>query len=647
MHKHLKLAAVLCLCIVACDKEQPTPPSIESQPAPAATLGSPPAPATKLADPAPAPDEQPAIPAVADKADAERSGVDKALSPQPSAAPLKDSLAAAGEGEGPKVKKKLAMSDGGTHGGGLRSGRGVGSGGGIGVGRIGGLGQVDVGGGKGAGGKIGKKGRVSIVASSGQAYGYGTISARGVGAAPSTRRPAPDAVASGDDFKSYGVNTMVSTAKDKLSTFAVDVDTGAYTIARRQLESGALPASSSVRVEEYVNYFAYNYPAPSKGAFSVSMEAAPSPFEATPGRYLLRVGVQGKRVAAKERKPLHLTFLVDVSGSMSSVDKLPLAQKSLKILTNTLREGDTVALVTYAGRTGVVLPATDAAYKGRILAAIDDLSAGGGTAMESGMELAYKQALSTYKAGHVNRVIVLSDGDANIGKTDHPQILKSVQTYVDKGVTLSTIGFGMGNYKDTMMEQLANKGNGNYYYVDSQKEANKVFGEQASGTLEVIAKDVKLQVEFDPDKVSEYRLLGYENRDIADKDFRNDKVDAGEIGAGHTVTAFYEVVFKAEPSAGFATVRVRHKAPEGDVASEQAFVVTPSDMRAKVGDASKDFQFGASVVAFAEILRKSPYAKGLSLALVEELAMAASSPNQKDRLEFIELVKKARALVKA
>jgi Ca-activated chloride channel family protein len=376
------------------------------------------------------------------------------------------------------------------------------------------------------------------------------------------------------------------------------------------------------------------------------MEAAPSPFEASASRYLLRVGVQGKRVEAKERKPVHLTFLVDVSGSMSSQDKLPLAQQSLKILTNTLREGDSVALVTYAGNTRVVLPATDAAYKGRILAAIDDLSSGGSTAMSSGMELAYKEALASHKKGHVNRVIVLSDGDANVGNTGHDQILKSIKGYVDKGVTLSTIGFGMGNYKDNLMEQLANKGNGNYYYIDTVKEARKVFGEQVSGTLEVIAKDVKLQVEFDPEKVSEYRLVGYENRDIADKDFRNDKVDAGEIGAGHTVTAYYEVVFKGAPQAGFATVRVRHKAPDGDKATEAAFVVTAGDLRAKLSDSSKDFQFGAAVVAFAELLRGSPYARGLKLELVEELATAASSANQKDRVEFIELVQKAKKLFK-
>jgi Ca-activated chloride channel homolog len=453
---------------------------------------------------------------------------------------------------------------------------------------------------------------------------------------------ASEEVAAGDEFTDHGVNPMTLTSEDALSTFSVDVDTGAYALARRQINAGYRPTPASVRVEEYVNYFAYNYPAPSEGAFSVSMEVAPSPFDAAPRRYMMRVGVQGKQLDQRARKPVHLTFLVDVSGSMDSLDKLPLAKQSLKILTNNLREGDTVALVTYASGSRVVLPATDASYKGKILAAIDMLYADGSTAMGDGLAQAYRQADATHKKGDVSRVIVLSDGDANVGarSTLHEQIMMRAQ----RGITLSTIGFGAGNYKDNLMEQLANKGDGNYYYIDSPREAIKVFGEQMSGTLEVIAKDVKIQVEFDPEKVESYRLIGYENRDIADKDFRNDKVDAGEIGAGHTITAFYELVLKAEPGAGFATVRVRHKEPEGDVASEQAFAVALTDLRMKLAHASLDFQFGASVVAFAELLRGSPYASKLSFGLVEELATAASSANQTERQEFISLVQKVRKL---
>lgn len=448
----------------------------------------------------------------------------------------------------------------------------------------------------------------------------------------------------GEDYKDYGVNQATKSSEDPFSTFSIDVDTGAYTIARRKLNEGQRPNPAGVRVEEFVNFFGYDYPSPDSGAFGVHMEAAPSPFTTRSDTYLLRIGVQGKRIAQSERKPVHLTFLVDVSGSMNEEDKLPLAKESLKILTNNLQENDTVALATYAGRVAQVLAPTGVARKSEIMEAIDSLSSGGGTGMNSGMELAYKLALTNYKKDHVNRVIVLSDGDANIGPMSHQDILANIKNYVDEGVTLSTIGFGMGNYKDTMMEQLANQGNGNYYYVDSRKEALRVFGEQVDGTLQVIAKDVKIQVEFNPDAVPEYRLIGYENRDIADKDFRDDKVDAGEIGAGHTVTALYEIKLKKGAKRKLATVRIRNKEPQGYKAVEQAFDLYDSDVRAKLSDSSNDFQFAAAVAAFAEILRKSPYAKNLSLDLVEEIARS-SAGNREDRKEFLGLIKKAKRVI--
>ncbi len=454
---------------------------------------------------------------------------------------------------------------------------------------------------------------------------------------------APD-VTTGEDYTDYGINKTTKTAEDKFSTFSIDVDTGAYTIARRKLNEGAKPNAAGVRVEEFVNYFRYDYPSPDKGAFGVHLEAAPSPFTTRKDTFLLRVGVQGKRIAAADRQPVHLTFLVDVSGSMSAPDKLPLAQESLKILTNNLKEGDTVALATYAGRVAQILPPTGVEKKSEIMRAIDNLQSGGGTGMNSGMELAYKLALTNYKKDHVNRVIVMSDGDANIGPMSHQDIIAGIKNYVEEGVTLSTIGFGMGNYKDTMMEQLANKGNGNYYYVDSKKEALRVFGEQVDGTLQVIAKDVKIQVEFDAEAIPEYRLIGYENRDIADKDFRDDKVDAGEIGAGHTVTALYEIRLNKNVKGKLATVRVRAKSPQGYKAEEQAFELFDADVRPKLSDASKDFQFAASVAAFAEILRESPYAKNLSLDLVEEIAQSATG-KQEDRREFLGLIKKARRVM--
>ena len=456
--------------------------------------------------------------------------------------------------------------------------------------------------------------------------------------------PPEDPSAGTEGYKDHGVNDMTETLKDRFSTFAVDVDTGAYTIARRKLNERILPPSSSVRVEEFVNYFAYDYTPPSSGAFSVDVAAAPSPFSADPRNHVVRVGVQGKKLAPSQRKPVHLTFLVDVSGSMNSPDKLGLAKRSLQLLTNNLRPGDTVALATYAGANRLVLPATSVSEKSQIMRAIEDLTSGGGTAMSSGMELAYQQAMASFKTGHVNRVIVLSDGDANIGSTSYDQILKAVQGYVAEGVTLSTIGLGMGNYKDHTMEQLANKGNGNYYYIDSFEEAKKVFGKQIDGTLEVIAKDVKIQVEFDPKAVSHYRLIGYENRDIADRDFRNDKVDAGEIGAGHQVTALYEVILDTDYEGTIAHVRIRAKKPDGFKAQEQVFPLTSSRVAKSLSDAPKDLQFATAVAGFAEILRDSPYAEKLSFALVEEVARASSSATQKDRQEFLALVRRAKSL---
>ena len=447
-----------------------------------------------------------------------------------------------------------------------------------------------------------------------------------------------------EDYKDYGVNEMTDTSKDNLSTFAIDVDTGAYVITRRKINAGGLPPKASVRVEEFVNYFRYDYAQPKSGPFAVSLEAAPSPFSAEKDRYLMRVGIQGKALTSKERKPVHLTFLVDVSGSMNRPDKLGLAQESLKILTNNLKPGDTVAMVTYAGNTRVVLEPTGMYERGKILNAISDLTAGGSTAMASGMDLAYKQALTNFKRDHVNRVIVLSDGDTNIGPRNQEEMFKEIKKYVDEGVTLSMIGLGMGNYKDTTMEQLANKGNGNYYYIDTIKESRKVFGEQLDGTLQIIAKDVKIQVEFDKKAVKSYRLIGYENRDIADKDFRDDKVDAGEIGAGHTVTALYEVVLDKSSADNIATVRIRHKKPDGYKATESSFPMKRNMLAKNLSDSSKDFQFAAAVTGFPEILRESPYAKDLNFALIKEIAQSATSPSQLDRLEFIELVEKAEKI---
>lgn len=457
--------------------------------------------------------------------------------------------------------------------------------------------------------------------------------------------PSKDIGQGAEDYKDYGKNPMVSTVEDHLSTFAVDVDTASYAIARRKLIGGQLPPESSVRVEEFVNYFKYDYQGPAANSneapFAVHMDMAPSPFSKE--RKLLRVGVQAKKLSLRERKNANLVFLVDVSGSMQSADKLELAKRALRVLVDNLKDGDTVSLVTYAGSTRVVLPPTGLEKKGEIISALEDLRAGGSTGMASGMELAYELAAKALGPDSLSRVIVLSDGDANIGNTSHDAMLKSIAGKVKEGVTLSTIGFGMGNYKDTLMEQLANKGNGNYFYIDGMNQARRVFQEQLGGTLEVVAKDVKIQVDFDPEVVKRYRLIGYENRDVADKDFRNDKVDAGEIGAGHTVTAMYEVELTREDAVP-VTVRVRAKTPKGSKAAETAYAFSPKQNFATFTAAPQDFQFASAVMGAAEILRGSEHATQWSLKDVISIAKASGDAYESERSEFIALMEKASEL---
>jgi Ca-activated chloride channel family protein len=330
---------------------------------------------------------------------------------------------------------------------------------------------------------------------------------------------------------------------------------------------------------------------------------------------------------------------------MQSPDKLELAKRSLRVLVDNLKDGDTVALVTYAGATRVVLPATGLEHKGRIVSALEDLTAGGSTAMSSGIDLAYQEAMKGLAPDAESRVIVVSDGDANVGSTSHQEILDHIAAKVKEGVTLSTIGFGMGNYKDETMEQLANKGNGNNFYIDSLSQAKRVFGEQLGATLEVVAQDVKLQVDFEPRMVARYRLVGYENRDIADDSFRDDKVDAGEVGAGHQVTAMYEVelVKDVDKSFPLATVHVRHKAPKGTRATEATFAFDQRELAASFATANADFRFAFAVAAFADVLRGAEDAEHWSLADIEKLAASAAG-DEAERKELVALIRKAIAL---
>jgi Ca-activated chloride channel homolog len=462
-----------------------------------------------------------------------------------------------------------------------------------------------------------------------------TVSSAGVGKADAQ---------GGEAYTDYGKNPWIDASKDHLSTFAADVDTAAYTLARRKLTEGTMPVPAGVRVEEFVNYFRYTFAEPTNGTpFSVVMDAAPSPLQ--PGRHIVRVGVATKAKSMQERKPASLVFLVDVSGSMSSPDKLGLAKQALRVLTENLIDGDTVSLVTYAGSTRVVLPPTGMKDRAKILSALEDLTSGGSTGMASGIDLAYQQAARDLSPGRISRVIILSDGDANVGPHSHQEILQIIEGRVKEGVTLSTIGFGTGNYKDTMMEQLANKGNGNNFYIDSLDAAKKVFTEQLSATLEVVAKDAKFQVDFDPTMVARYRLVGYENRDIADNDFRNDRVDAGEIGAGHQVSALYEVELTAkgmQADAPLGSVRIRHKEPTGTRATEAAFPMVggPAGTFAK---ASADFRFAFAAAAFADVLRGGQDAEHWSLADIRDLASTAAGTDV-DRREMVSLIERAITL---
>jgi len=446
----------------------------------------------------------------------------------------------------------------------------------------------------------------------------------------------------GDTHVHHGVNPWVETARDNLSTFAADVDTASYTISRRHLNDGSLPPASAVRVEEYVNYFRYAFPPAAQGSpFSVVMDAAPSLVE--PGLHVLRVGVATPVRA--ERKQASLVFLVDTSGSMSGADRLGLAKQSLGLLVENLRPDDTVALVTYAGSTRVVLPATPVAQRDRILRAIDDLGAGGSTAMGAGLDLAYGEAMKGLRPGGVSRVIVMSDGDANVGTKDPKGIQGIVAERVKAGITVSTVGFGMGNYRDNLMEQLADTGNGNAFYVDSLEAARRIFSDQLAATLEVAAKDAKLQVEFDPAMVSRYRLVGYENRTIADADFRKDQVDAGEIGVGHQVTAMYVVELteqaKAAPGS-LGLVRIRHKAPDGEVATEATFAMAGAPAPSFEA-APPDLRFASAVAAFADVLRGAEDAQKWSLDMIAQAARAAAG-QERDRLELVGLIEKAARL---
>lgn len=467
------------------------------------------------------------------------------------------------------------------------------------------------------------------------------------------------------DREQYGAlveNPLRLVSEAPVSTFSIDVDTGAYANVRRMLNAGRLPPSDAVRVEEMINYFPYAYALPSGHArFAVHTEMAPAPWN--PRRHLLHIGIKGQDVAKTSLPASNLVFLVDVSGSMNSPERLPLLKSALKLLVNQLRAQDSVALVTYASGTQVVLEPTSGAHKAKIMAALDNLRAGGSTAGAAGIALAYSMAEQGYIKGGINRILLATDGDFNVGITSFDALKNMAEEKRKGGVSLSTLGFGVGNYNEKLMEQLADAGNGNYSYIDTLNEGQKVLVDEMTSTLATIAKDVKIQIEFNPEVVSEYRLIGYENRMLKREDFNNDKVDAGEVGAGHTVTAIYELTLKGgtgsvDPlrygkekasakgqSGELAFLRLRYKEPEGDVSRLVEWPLHRQDVKSSLAQASTEFRFAAAVAAFGQQLRGGKHTGDMSYADIARLAAESRGADGYGyRGEFLRLVNLAQSL---
>ncbi len=463
-----------------------------------------------------------------------------------------------------------------------------------------------------------------------------------------------------EQYQAYADNPVFAVAETPVSTFSIDVDTGSYANVRRFLNGGQLPPKDAVRLEELVNYFPYDYPLPQGDVpFGVSTELAVTPWN--PQTRLLRIAIKASDRSVEELPPANLVFLVDVSGSMHRREGLPMVQGTLKLLVDQLRAQDRVSLVTYAGDSQVVLDSAPGSDKAKIRAAIDQLSAGGSTAGESGIQLAYQQASKHMIDGGINRILLATDGDFNVGISDFDSLKQLAADKRKSGVSLTTLGFGVDNYNERLMEQLADAGNGNYAYIDNLREARKVLVDQLGSTLATVASDVKLQLEFNPAEVSEYRLLGYENRALKREDFSNDKVDAGDIGAGHTVTALYEIVpaggkgwleplryqVSAQParkSGELAWLRIRYKAP-GEAASRLLERPIARAEAKPVASASEDLRFAAAVAAFAQQLKDGRYTGDFDLAQSIELARSAKGEDRFGlRGEFIQLAEIAQSL---
>ncbi len=463
-------------------------------------------------------------------------------------------------------------------------------------------------------------------------------------------------------------NGILQASEHPVSTFSIDVDTGAYANIRRMLKAGQLPQHDAVRIEEMVNYFGYDYPLPQDKnvPFSVTTEIAPAPWN--PNTHLLQIGIKGQDIAKQMLPPANLVFLIDVSGSMEDANRLPLLKSALKMLAQQLRSQDRVAIVVYAGASGVVLePTSDQA---KIAVALSRLQAGGSTNGAAGIELAYAVAKQAYIPNGINRVLLATDGDFNVGTVSFEALKSLIEEKRNSGISLTTLGFGMGNYggernyNDQLMEQLADAGNGNYAFIDTLNEARKVLVEEMSSTLNTIAKDVKIQIEFNPDVVAEYRLIGYENRALKREDFNNDKIDAGEIGAGHTVTALYEIALNGSKGAmvdplryqsttgekqslsdELAHLRLRYKAPNGGDSKLLEWPLQRSAIKADWAEASERMRFAAAVAGFGQLLKGGKYTGKFGYADVTKLAQSARGEDRFGyRAEFSSLVKLAQSL---
>ena len=483
------------------------------------------------------------------------------------------------------------------------------------------------------------------------------------------RWPQPQPQSNAEEYDRIYENAFLESRENPLSTFSIDVDTASYSNVRRFLNQGQLPPPDAVRIEEMINYFTYDYPQPQgKDPFSITTEAAVCPWD--PNHNLVMVGLQGKELDAKTLVPSNLVFLIDVSGSMDDPQKLPLLKSAFRIMVNQLKEQERIAIVAYAGNAGLVLESTPDYDKQRILEAINRLEAGGSTAGGEGIQLAYQVAKQNFISNGNNRVILATDGDFNVGVSSDSELVRLIEEKRNEGIFLSVLGFGTGNYKDSKMEKLADKGNGTYHYIDSLKEGEKVLVKELGSLLFTIAKDVKIQIEFNPNQVKTYRLIGYENRMMAKEDFNDDTKDAGELGAGHTVTALYEIVpansredvgtnvdplryqlpTVVKPSNDLMTVKLRYKEPKGFTSQLITKTVSESEIKQayfynRIPAVSENFRFASAVAEFGLLLRNSQYKGNASYDhVLEQANQARGNDVWGYRSEFIGLIERAKSL---